>query len=504
MSMIDNIIKKRKTADFIKAFKEKIQSSPLLYRLAKGTFWLLIGTIASRVFSLVSTIVIARILGKEDFGAYGMVQSTLGMFGLFAGFAMGSTMTKYLAEFRTKNPQRAGRILSLTKTLAVLSSGLISVILIFVSPWLAESTLKRPDLSPILITGTVFLFVSTLNNVQVGALAGFEAFKETARINFFQGIATPLVAIPLVYLYGLQGAIVALIIISILGYILCSITLKKECLRYGISYHHFDPAALKEWEILLKFSFPATMSGLLVIPVTWITNTILINQQNGYAELGLFNAANQWSQFIIFIPQILASVMLPIFSETHGREDKMDFLNAFEMNFRFTWTVALPITIVVITFRDNLSALFGSQYSGTASIITLLMITAFFNIINNVVGTALAGAGRMWAGAIFNFAWAIVLVIATMLLVPIYGGFGLAMAYLLAYFLHTIWQMVYTGMKLVTPSILANYTLVIITIVTLFSVCFLEYLNIKSVLFNVIIIIIASFPLYRVGVKILF
>jgi O-antigen/teichoic acid export membrane protein len=481
-----------------KRLVEKIKASPLLYRLAKGAFWSLLGTVATRVFSMVTTIFIARILGKENYGAYGMVQSTLGMFGLFAGFAMGSTMTKYVAELRVKNPEKAGGILSLTKMLSILTSGMISCILILMASWIARVTLKRPDLAPIIITGSVLLFVSTLNNVQTGALAGFEAFKAIARINFVQGVITPIISIPLVYFYGVQGAIISLIIVSAVGYGLCNFALKRECILHGISVPRFDTGSFREWPILWKFSFPALMAGLLVIPVTWITNTILVNRNNGYAEFGLFNAANQWRQFIIFIPQILASVMLPIFSETYGREDKKDFLDAFAINLRLTWTVALPITITVIAFRHFLSGLYGSQYSGTAQIITLLMATAFLNIVNNVIGSALTGAGRMWTGAAFNLAWAIVLVIATVLLVPVYGGYGLAAAYLLAYFLHTIWQMVYIEIKLAKSSVFSNYTLIIVTVVTLLPLCLLD---IESVAYNIVLVMIASFPLQRLGVK---
>jgi O-antigen/teichoic acid export membrane protein len=497
-----------KTLSIKKRIMEKVESSPLLYRLAKGTFWSLLGTVGTRVFSMVTTIFIARILGKESYGAYGMVQSTLGMFGLFAGFAMGSTMTKYVAELRETNPDKAGRILSLTKILSIISSGVMSFILILMASWLAKETLKRPDLAPIITSGAVLMFVSTLNSVQTGALSGFEAFKVIARINFIQGAVTPLISIPLVYYYEIQGAIISLILVSALGYLLCNISLKKECIRYGISVRRFDLQAISEWPIIWKFSFPAVMSGLLFIPVTWITNTILVNQKNGYAELGLFNAANQWRQFIIFIPQILASVMLPIFSETYGREDKKDFLDAFNINFRLTWIVALPITVVVIAMRHPLAGLYGSQYADTAQIITLLMVTSFLNIVNNVVGMALAGAGRMWTGTAFNLAWAIVLVSSTEFLVPLYGGYGLAAAYLLAYLLHTIWQMTYVEIKLAKSSVFSNAKLIALTMATLIPACLLEYFKLGSVFVKIIIdgilILIASSPLYRLSRKSIF
>lgn len=482
----------------IKKLTKKIKSSPLLYRLAKGSFWALTGTVATRAFSLITTIIVARLLGTEDYGGYGMVQSTLGMFGLFAGFAMGSTMTKYIAELKQKDPERTGRVLSLTKMVAVVNSGVISCIVLLSASWLAASTLNRPDLSPVIVLGAVLLFVSTQNNVQLGAIAGFESFRAMARINFIQGAATPAASIPLVYFFGIQGAILALIIISALGYWLSTLVVKRECKRYGIRPSHFDLNAIREWPILWKFSLPALMAAMLVIPVTWVTNAILVNQKNGYAEMGLFNAANQWRQLVIFIPQVLASVMLPIFSETYGRADKKEFLDAFLMNLRLTWAIALPITILVIALRNPLSELFGSQFEGTAGIITVLMAASFLSIVNNVVGTALTGAGRMWTGTAFNLAWAIALIVATALLAPGYGGRGLAYAYLLAYLLHTVWQMAYVEIKLAHSSILSNYSLVIVTAATLLPVCLLD---ITSLAYNSLFVAAASYPLYSLGLK---
>lgn len=483
---------------FINKITEKIRSSPLLYRLAKGTFWSLVGTIVMRAFSMATTIAIARILGKEDYGAYGMVQSTLGMFGVFAGFAMGSTMTKYVAELKQKDPERAGRILSLNRMVSLLNGGLVGIIVIIAAGRLADETLKRPDLAPIIVTGALLLFVSTQNNVQAGALSGFEAFRTIAKIDLVQALFTPAVSVPLVYFYGIQGGILALIVVSVLGYFLGAIALKRECIRYGIRPPCFDRHSICEWPVLWKFSFPALMAAFFVIPVTWATNAILVNQKNGYAEMGLFNAANQWRQLVIFIPQVLASVMLPIFSEAYGREDKKDFLKTFLMNLRMTWAIALPITILVIACRDILSGFYGVQYIGTARIITILIATSFLNIVNNVVGTALTAAGWMWTGAAFNLAWAIVLVVATLVFVPLYGGFGLAYAYLTAYLFHTIWQMAWVEMKLSRSLILSNPGLILATVVSLLPVLLLD---ITSFLPYVLLVVIASFPLYSLAVK---
>ena len=83
--------------------------SPLRLRLAKGVFWSIAGTIISRGLTLFATIAIARFLGRSSYGELGIVQSTVGMLGVFAGMGLGLTSTKYVAEFRCRAPQRAGQ-----------------------------------------------------------------------------------------------------------------------------------------------------------------------------------------------------------------------------------------------------------------------------------------------------------------------------------------------------------------------------------------------------------
>ncbi|NOZ40854.1 MAG: oligosaccharide flippase family protein [Planctomycetes bacterium] len=73
------------------------------------------GAVISRGLMLVASILVARMLGKTVYGELGMIRSTVGMFGVFAGFGLGLTATKHVAEFRESDPERAGRIVGFTE-----------------------------------------------------------------------------------------------------------------------------------------------------------------------------------------------------------------------------------------------------------------------------------------------------------------------------------------------------------------------------------------------------
>ena len=474
--------------------KERLAQSPIAYRLASGAFWTLLGGIVSRLFSVVCSIVIARIVGKESFGEFGMVQSTMGMFGVLAGFGLGSTATKYIAEYRRSSPGKAGNIANLTLLASLGSGGLLSALCVLLSSWLATETLHRPDIAGLLQAGALLLLYSTLNNVLLGVLAGFEAFKSSARINIVQGVAAPLIALPLVLHFGVAGAIASMTVNAAVGVLLGSFALRRLYRDNAITAG-YDRSLWSEWPALWNFALPALFSGLLMAPVTWLTNLFLVRQVGGYGELGLFNAANQWRAIIVFLPGLLASVMLPVLSDTHGQNNGAEFTRTVALNLRATWLVCLPLTVLVLVLNKPLAALFGKEFTGSAPVLALVMVSCFLMVVNGTVGTALAGSGRMWIGALFNLGWAAALVAGAYLMVPSMGAKGLAAAYLVAYLLHTIWQMLYVEIKLAPCAIFSQWTLVLFSFVVLAAATRSVFMADGDWLRSVVLLTLSLFPI---------
>jgi len=99
----------------IRQLYRRVSDSPLGYRLASGSLWSVYGGGATRILGLISAIVVARTMGKKEFGELGIIQSTVGVFGLVAAFGMDTTTMKYVAQFRMKDPAKTGRIIKLAE-----------------------------------------------------------------------------------------------------------------------------------------------------------------------------------------------------------------------------------------------------------------------------------------------------------------------------------------------------------------------------------------------------
>ena len=125
---------------------EALPAHSLRGRLARGAFWSMTGTVVAQGMGAVSAIAVARILKTSGYGELGIVQSTLSMFGIFAGLSLGYTSNKHTAEFRESDPDRAGRIIGLATLVALVSSLIVMLLVMVMADYLATTTLKAPHL----------------------------------------------------------------------------------------------------------------------------------------------------------------------------------------------------------------------------------------------------------------------------------------------------------------------------------------------------------------------
>lgn len=420
----------------------RIEASEIGSRLVKGIFWSMSGAVISRGLMLVASIVVARILGQTGYGELAMIQSTVGMFGVVSGFGLGLTATKHVAEFRRSDPARAGRIIGLSRLVAIVTGGVMALGLFIFAPWLAGQTINAPHLQGVLRIGSLILLINALNGAQTGALAGFEAFKTIAYVNVFVGLISFPILAGGAYFGGLTGTVWALAINLGVNWFLNYLALQKETRRYRISFSFTN--CFSELSVLWKFSLPSVLSGAMVAPVNWICNAMLVNQPAGYGEMGIFNAANQWKIAILFIPGMVGKIALPMLSSLSGQNERSKYLKVLKYNVLINGGITLLLAIGVALFSHRIMQFYGPGFEKGMWLLVCLSLTAVLVAVNTVVGEAIASKGKMWVGFIFNALWASVILCAASILISRgYGALGLAYAILIAYIFHTIWQCFY-------------------------------------------------------------
>ncbi len=421
---------------FLRRIAARIDASALAYRLAHGVFWSLAGTALSRALALAASVVTARILGKQGYGELGVLNSTLLTLQSFAGFGLGATATKYVAELRGKDSERVGRILTLS-TIVSAASGLLAMALLWAfAGWLATHAINAPQLTGLLRIAAFGLVFTTLGGAQAGALAGFEAFRRLTWLNVWSGLLGVPIAVAGVWFWGLPGAVWATIATAAVQWGLAHFAVRAEARAHGITIG--VGGWWREQRVLWSFSLPAIALGVMVAPVNWAAAAILVNQPRGYPEMGVLSVANQWFGAVMFLPTALGGAVLPVLLERVGQGDRRGARKVLGAAIAMNTAVVVPIVAAASLASPWIMAMYGKEFGAAWRTLVIVLITAGLVAATTPVGNLFAVADRLWLAVLMNSGWAALFLGATLLLVK-WGALGVATARLIAYVVHVVW-----------------------------------------------------------------
>jgi O-antigen/teichoic acid export membrane protein len=401
-------------------------------RLQRGVSWNLAGAVFTSGCNFAIAVAAARILGREEFGEYGMVQNTAVTLSAMAQLATGYTATKYVAEFRAVDKARTGRIIGVCSLVAASTAVLAAMALIAAAPWLASTTLKAPHLATALMVSSAFVAFSTLNGYQSGSLAGLESYGAMARALIVASAVNALLAIGGAWWWGIPGLLGGLGAGATVQWLIFRTTLVAACAKRGIAIVY--RGAWRERAIILRFAVPASLSGIVSAIAAWAASAVLARQSAGYGQLGLFNAANTMRSLILFLPLLLNRVSMSLLNHEYGRRDAGRFRKLFLANFGMTLGLILVGVAGVAAAGPWIMRAFGSAFAVGYSVLLVVLVATLFEGLAQVPYQIIQSHARMWQGTLLAaLPRDASLVVLAFLLVPRFGAVGLAGAAAIAH-----------------------------------------------------------------------
>ena len=424
----------------VTAARTRVMRSPLARRFLGGAVWSVLGSVLSSGVTLVMLMLVARSLGKEVYGQFVVIQSTLSMVGVFAGFGIGAAATRYAAELGTRDTVRLGHILTLSER-TILGFGLLtSVGLVFASGWMAKHILNAPNLSaPLAISACALLFTA-LDSYQKSVLIGFESMRALAIGTVISVVAGFPIMLLAANSYGLRGAAAAIVVNALLQASVSRYQMRRELQKYDVQRSAIG--CLSELPVLWRFAFPALLSGALVGPAHWAAQAMLANTPNGYAELAVLGIAMQWFNVIMFVPGTAGRVILPILTDHVTKSDHGGSRKILLFAMGANAIIAVPLAAIIGIFSRYIMSMYGSGFAYNNVPLVLAATTATLLAIQSPVGNLLAASSRMWLGALMNAGWALAYIGLTYFLVN-NGATGVMLALFIGYIFHAIWTFWY-------------------------------------------------------------
>lgn len=403
---------------------------------SRNAVWALAGASVARALSLVVAIVLARLLGGVGYGELSAVQATVWMFGSFASFGLGLTATKFVAEFRRSNPNRAGQVIGLSTVTSAVIALAVSAALFLLGPILARGALGAEGLGGMIRVASLLVFFGAVNGAQTGALVGLDAFSAMTRVTVIASLVSLATTVAGAVGAGLEGAIWGMVFGLATNVVLSAQAVQAEARRLGIVVT--VAGCHREWRLLTAFSLPTALAEVMVGPITWVCATMLLNQRGGYAQFGLYSAVMRVKLLPEFLLGSLMLPLLPALTARLGGENQAGYGRTLGLAHAVAFAVMVPFAFLVALVPETALLPFGHDFLGHEAVVRWLMFQAVLVGLFQPMGSVLASINRMWFSLGYNLSWAAAFVCLSLFLVPRWLGTGLAAAFALSHLVTSI------------------------------------------------------------------
>lgn len=404
-----------------------------------GAFWVLAGTIVSKIMVFVATIIVARLLTKEVYGQLGIIRSTIQLFVGLSAFGIGATATKHIAQYRNSDPRMAVRIYCIANIFVLLMGIVASIVLISTAGVIAIDKLNAPELTTDIRIAGVILFFTLINGAQTGTLSGFEDFKRIAATNLIMGCSEIILLCLGAKFFGLVGAILGFGFTYFIAWCYNTYHIRKHIRKLGVSVMDtIKTLRFSDFKIIYSFSLPIAMSSWINMGAYWWVKTWVI-QHAGFGNMANYDVAEQWKSQLLFIPGIVANVLLPILSNTTNNSH--DRSTAIKINLRINIVITGILFLFICLFGHAILSLYGKEYTNLIPLY-ILAFAAIIDSVSNLCGTVIISSGQAYRVLIYNVVWAITIISTYLYIAQLaqYPENSLAIAYLSASIIQTMFM----------------------------------------------------------------
>lgn len=402
-------------------------------RLIDGLLWSLVNAVSTQGLTFLLSIIIANLLGKNLFGKFGIINSTFLTFVGVAQLATGYAANKYVAEFRHSDKAKASRLIVLFSFISIITGCLAGIVLLLGAP-VISSFLREPSLAPYFMIISFAVFFGVFNGYQMGVLSGLESYFQIARVSIIMGLLNLFGCAIGVWLFGLKGIIVALVVNAFVQCFVFNRVVKRETILQGIiplgdGFRQIQ----QEGSIFFKFLFPAAFSGFFSMPALWVVNVILVRSADGFNQMALFSAVNTIRVFVVYVPTIFNKVIMSVLNNQKGLDNQQGYKKVFWFNIAITVGSVLFGAVIVGSLGQLILTMFGKDFKAGYPVLLVMLLATIFEGISQSFYQVFQVQEKMW----LSF-WAIVvprdclMVVLAIFLIPYFGALGSAWAYTLA------------------------------------------------------------------------
>lgn len=387
--------------------------------IIKNIGWLFSEKVLRVGIILVVEVWIARYLGPEQFGTLNLVIAFFMIFLIFGALGLESIVVRDIVLGKSATAtlgtalalRLCGAALAIALTFAAIlymrpGDPVVLVLALLIAPSVVFKSFEIIDLwfqSQVLSRYTV---VATSAALLAGAAIKISLILLKAPLAAFAAVAT------------LESFLIA-----------AGLLIAYKASGQSIMNWRFDLGRAKE---LLSESWPLILSGVAV-SVYMKIDQIMLAEMTGVSEVGIYSAAARLSEGCYFIPMIIVTSVFPAVVKSKTAGDELYNRLMQRLYDIMVWT-ALAVTVPVMLLAPQIISLFyGEAYIQASAILSIHILASVFVFLGVARNKWLVNEGLTRFSLLTSVAGAVLNVVVNLLLIPLYGGVGAAIATVVSY-----------------------------------------------------------------------
>ena len=388
---------------------------------------------AAYFFTILTGLVIAKVLGPASFGVYSALMLIV-TYSRYSHLGLLPAMTKKVPFYKGKKEYKKARE---TKNIAFSGAMIIilfiSLVLIIVSFFIKN--LDNHTLNSIRIVALVIILQKIFFFYQ-DHLRVEKRFLMIGKTLLIYSITYFMFITILIMRFKLEGVFFA----SLIAYcIVIFYILRKERFKFKIT---IMPRRIVE---LMKFGFPLLTIGIMSIFLLSIDKLMIIKFMDK-VQLGYYSIGIMAAEIISFTPHSISYVMLPHFLERYGeKEDKLHLKNhLFQPTLIISYLIPVVIGLAFITAPIAIYYILPKYIQGITPIKILVCAAFFMSIITPAITFLITLSKERKMLSLQAISIIIAIILNYLFIINGYGIKGVAIATAITYFFYSTCILIYS------------------------------------------------------------
>lgn len=399
--------------------------------LKKGIVYIFSGSVLIKFISFFSSIVLIRLITKEDYGILASIENLYGYLHLIMGFGLGNAFLRFIVLSNTMQ-QKLGWYKYLVNA-GTKNNIVILVLLFLVSNFFLKNTTTYVNSNYIMIfcLALPFQYLAEANTLTYRSLQLYRTYGSATVLIVFIVVGIRLI---FVYFFGLFGAVVSFT----LAYLIISIILIRYTLVKVFKGIEQEKIFDKQKCIAKKYSFHFMITNgiwtLFLLNDIFFLNFFL-KDASLVAE---YKVASVLPANLSIISQSVAIFITPFFISNENNKGwiKEKFLYLVLLLFISIGIICLLLNIFSVPI---IAFLFGENYHNVSKYMELLLVVGFVNsVFRGPMANILSAVGKVKYNLYVSLMGLLLQIVFDIILIPIFGIWGVIFSNLTAYLMMTI------------------------------------------------------------------